>query len=79
MLYVATGRLSFVVVGLVAFAIGAWYLGAHIPHIHARVEAWLHPFSPRLYNKLGWAATRSPTPCSPRRPAGCSARASARR
>jgi cell division protein FtsW (lipid II flippase) len=53
MLYVATGRLSFVVVGLLAFAIGAWYAGAHIPHIHDRVEAWLHPLQPALYNKLG--------------------------
>ena len=52
-LYVATGRLSFVVVGLLAFAIGAWYAGAHIPHIHDRVEAWLHPLDPRLYNRLG--------------------------
>ena len=49
-LYVATGRLSFVVVGLLAFALGAWYLGTHIPHVHARVEDWLHPFNPRLYN-----------------------------
>src|SRR5947209_6239985 len=50
-LYVATGRLSFVVVGLLAFALGAWYLGTHIPHVHARVEDWLHPFNRRLYNQ----------------------------
>jgi cell division protein FtsW (lipid II flippase) len=48
-LYVATGRISFVIVGLVAFGLGAWYLATHIPHIHDRVEAWLHPFDPRLY------------------------------
>ncbi len=53
MLYVATRRVSFVIVGLVAFGIGAWYLGTHIPHIDARVEAWLHPFNPALYNKIG--------------------------
>ena len=52
-LYVATGRLSFVVVGLAAFAIGAWYLGTHIPHVHDRVEAWLHPFNPALYRRTG--------------------------
>jgi cell division protein FtsW (lipid II flippase) len=52
-LYVATGRLSFVVVGLAAFAIGAWYLGTHIPHVHDRVEAWLHPLDPTLYNRTG--------------------------
>ena len=50
MLYVATNRVSFVIVGLIAAAIGFWYLGTHIPHIHARVETWLHPFDPRLYN-----------------------------
>jgi cell division protein FtsW (lipid II flippase) len=53
MLYVATGRLSFVVVGLIAFGLGAWYMGTHIPHIHDRVEAWLHPLNPLLYHKVG--------------------------
>ena len=50
MLYVATNRVSFVVIGLIAAAIGFWYLGTHIPHIHARVETWLHPLNPRLYH-----------------------------
>jgi cell division protein FtsW (lipid II flippase) len=53
MLYVATGRLSFVVIGLLAFAIGAWYLGTHIPHVNARFEDWQHPFDPRLYKATG--------------------------
>ncbi len=52
-LYVATNRISFVVIGLIAFGIGAWYLGTHIPHIDARVTAWLHPFNKVEYNKLG--------------------------
>ena len=50
MLYVATGRASFVVIGLAAFLIGAWFLGTHIPHVHARFETWQHPFRPSLYN-----------------------------
>jgi cell division protein FtsW (lipid II flippase) len=53
MLYVATGRLSFAVIGTVAFALGAWYLGTHIAHVNDRVQAWLHPFNPHLYNKIG--------------------------
>jgi cell division protein FtsW (lipid II flippase) len=53
MLYVATGRLSFVVVGVLAFGIGAWYLGTHIPHIDARVQAWQHPFDSHLYHAVG--------------------------
>ncbi len=50
-LYVATNRVSFVVIGLIAFALGAWYLGTHITHVHARVEDWLHPFNPTLYHE----------------------------
>jgi cell division protein FtsW (lipid II flippase) len=50
MLYVATGRASFAVIGLLAFALGAWFLGTHISHVHARVEDWLHPFNRHLYN-----------------------------
>jgi cell division protein FtsW (lipid II flippase) len=52
-LYVATNRISFVIVGLIAFALGAWYLGTHIAHVHDRVEAWLHPFNAALYHRTG--------------------------
>jgi len=52
-LYVATDRISFVLVGVVAFAAGAWYLATHIPHIDARVQDWLHPFNYKLYNAPG--------------------------
>ncbi|HWE58967.1 MAG TPA: FtsW/RodA/SpoVE family cell cycle protein [Solirubrobacteraceae bacterium] len=48
-LYVATDRLSFVVLGMLAFAGGAWYLGTHIQHINLRVQDWLHPFNYQLY------------------------------
>jgi len=51
LLYVATGRLSFPLVGLVLFALGAYYLGTHVAHIHARVLAWEHPFDNVLYNQ----------------------------
>ena len=50
MLYVATNRVSFVVIGLIAAAIGFWYLGTHITHVHARIETWLHPFNATLYH-----------------------------
>jgi cell division protein FtsW (lipid II flippase) len=49
-LYVATSRLSFVVVGVIAFGLGAWYIGAHVPHIYARVQEWLNPLNARLYH-----------------------------
>ena len=50
LLYVATGRLSFPLVGLVLFALGAYYLGTHVAHIHERVLAWEHPFDETLYH-----------------------------
>jgi cell division protein FtsW (lipid II flippase) len=50
MLYVATGRRSFVVIGLIAFLAGAWYLGTHISHVHARFEVWQHALNPKIYN-----------------------------
>ncbi|MCW3019877.1 MAG: FtsW/RodA/SpoVE family cell cycle protein [Solirubrobacterales bacterium] len=52
LLYVATGRLSFPLIGLTLFVLGAWFLIGHVSHVHARVLAWEHPFEPALYNKL---------------------------
>jgi cell division protein FtsW (lipid II flippase) len=48
-LYVATSRVSFVVIGVIAFGLGAWYIGAHVPHITARVQEWLHPLNSSYY------------------------------
>ncbi len=52
-LYVATNRVSFVLIGLVAFALGAYFIGGHIAHVTSRVDAWQHPFQPALYNRTG--------------------------
>jgi cell division protein FtsW (lipid II flippase) len=49
LLYVATGRLSFPLIGLVLFAVGAWFVVGHVSHVHARVLAWEHPLDPRLF------------------------------
>jgi len=53
LLYVATNRLSFPLIGLLLFAVGAWYLGTHIGHIHARIDAWQDPFNRHLYDQVG--------------------------
>jgi cell division protein FtsW (lipid II flippase) len=53
LLYVATGRLSFPLIGLVLFAAGAWFVAGHVGHVHSRVLAWEHPFDPVLYNQVG--------------------------
>jgi cell division protein FtsW (lipid II flippase) len=51
LLYVATGRLSFPLIGFVLFAVGAWFVATHVSHVHARVLAWEHPFDETLYNQ----------------------------
>ncbi len=45
LLYVATGRFSFVVIGMAMFLIGAWFFASTVPHVHDRVEIWLHPYN----------------------------------
>jgi cell division protein FtsW (lipid II flippase) len=52
-LYVATNRLSFPVIGLALFAAGAWVLYQVRPTIQSRVDAWLHPFDADLYERVG--------------------------
>jgi cell division protein FtsW (lipid II flippase) len=50
LLYVATGRLSFPLIGLALFALGAWFVTGHVSHVHARVIAWEHPLNETLYH-----------------------------
>ena len=45
LLYVATGRFSFVVIGMALFLVGAWFFAATVPHVHERIEIWLHPYN----------------------------------
>jgi cell division protein FtsW (lipid II flippase) len=42
---VATARLSFVLVGVVMFVIGAWVLSSTVGHVGDRVDIWLDPFA----------------------------------
>jgi cell division protein FtsW (lipid II flippase) len=53
LVYVATNRLSFPFIGLVLFALGAWFFSTHVGHVHDRVDAWHHPFDRHLYDKVG--------------------------
>ncbi len=45
LLYVATGRFSFVVIGMAMFLLGAWFFASTVPHVADRVEIWLHPYN----------------------------------
>ena len=69
MLYVATGRRGWIAVGLMLAAAGAGAVGSLEPHVHSRVEDWLHPFA-RIAAGPGRRAS-SPSRCSRSAPAGC--------
>ncbi len=76
LLYVATGRLSFPLIGFVLFAAGAWFVATHVGHVHARVLDWEHPFEKPSTNRSRAAATSSRSRCSHRPTGVCWAPAS---
>jgi cell division protein FtsW (lipid II flippase) len=46
MLYVATERISWIVIGMLLFAAGAFLAWTLFAHVQVRVAIWLHPFDP---------------------------------
>lgn len=53
LLYVATGRLSYVVLGVAMFVVGFEFFSHTVGHVEARAQIWHHPFDPVLYNQTG--------------------------
>jgi cell division protein FtsW (lipid II flippase) len=53
MLYVATGRASWIIIGLGLFAIGAYVAYKALDYVSGRVHSWLNAFSPVNYNARG--------------------------
>jgi cell division protein FtsW (lipid II flippase) len=45
MLWVSTGRTSYVVVGMTLFAAGAYFAWRSFSHVQTRVEIWLNPWA----------------------------------
>ena len=45
LIYVATGRLSFVVFGLVMFVVGSWFFAHTVHHVQERIDIWLDPWN----------------------------------
>jgi cell division protein FtsW (lipid II flippase) len=58
-LYVATGRTSFVTIGLGTFALGAWIVGSQVAHVRDRVTIWLHPLKPALVDGKAYQIAQS--------------------
>lgn len=45
LLYVATGRFSFVAIGMTMFVLGALFFGETVPHVDERFQTWLDPYA----------------------------------
>jgi cell division protein FtsW (lipid II flippase) len=52
MLWVASGRFAWLVVGLAMFALGAFVASHLFPQVNSRVSDWLDPWSSANYNRL---------------------------
>lgn len=51
MLYIATSRASWVLLGLSLVAVGAAVAFLFLPHVTARFEIWLNAFDPEIYRR----------------------------
>ena len=58
-LYVATSRVSFVVVGLVLFILGATLTFFIFPHVQERVDTWLDPLNPETIEDESYQIAQS--------------------
>jgi len=54
MLWAATGRLAYLLIGVALFAIGAWIGYTAFAHVQARVGYWLHALEPDKVHDLGY-------------------------
>jgi cell division protein FtsW (lipid II flippase) len=50
MLYLATERFSWILIGMILFAAGAVAATSVFPHVAARMDVWLNPFDASLYD-----------------------------
>ena len=53
MIYVATGRVLYVVVGLGMFVTGALVASRIMDYVRGRFDSWLNPFAPEHYDAVG--------------------------
>src|SRR5205814_9839392 len=54
MLWVATGRFAYLLLGIVLFAIGAYIGWLALAHIQERVVIWFHALDPKNVNGIGY-------------------------
>ncbi len=54
MLYIATSRTSWLLLGFVMFVVGAFVASKLFAHVGERFEVWLHPFTPSMASGLAY-------------------------
>ena len=54
MLWVATGRAAYVVIGAILFIVGAWLGYLAFSHVQLRVDVWLHALDPKKVFEQGY-------------------------
>ena len=54
MMWVATSRSSYLLLGIVLFAVGAYIGWLALPHIQERVVIWFHALDPKNVNGIGY-------------------------
>ncbi len=59
LLYIATSRLFFVLAGIGAFALGAWFFASTVSHVQDRIAIWRDPFAPELVDDEGYQIAQS--------------------
>jgi cell division protein FtsW (lipid II flippase) len=53
MIYVATGRASWILIGLSMFLVGAVVAYSQLSYVNGRVQSWLFPFTSENYERIG--------------------------
>jgi cell division protein FtsW (lipid II flippase) len=59
MLWVATGRAAYLILGILLFAVGAFFGYAAFSHVQDRVTVWLNVFDPDLIQDEGYQLAQS--------------------
>lgn len=59
MLYIATARVVYTLLGTALFGLGAWFSYATFSHVQLRVQVWLDVFNPKLINDESYQMAQS--------------------
>ncbi len=59
LLYVATARVSFVIIGVLLFLVGATFCFFSFGHVKTRVKIWVDPFNPKTINDESYQVAQS--------------------